>query len=201
MSDFVEQCRREWRRLRVPDPVAEEMAADLGADLREAESEGVSAEKLLGSSVFDPRSFAASWAAERGIIPPAPQRETASRKTHALLTLATVSAIALIVGALALLTSHSRVAPVAFTAAPPHLPPAPSAPGPTWRARRDGRRHHVRVDPDTGRDCRARPRWLVDVGPLATAHRGRLSHSGDPTKRHPQTLAQARVPSLTTEQR
>jgi hypothetical protein len=29
MSDFVEQCRREWRRLGVPDPLAEEMAADL----------------------------------------------------------------------------------------------------------------------------------------------------------------------------
>ncbi len=29
MSDFVQQCRREWERLRVPDPVANEMAADL----------------------------------------------------------------------------------------------------------------------------------------------------------------------------
>jgi hypothetical protein len=128
MSDFVEQCRREWRRLRVPDPVAEEMAADLAADLREAEAEGVSAEELLGSSVFDPRSFAASWAAERGIIPQAPQRETASRRPLALLALATVFAIALIVGALALLTLHSRVAAIASTPAPPHLPSPPSAP-------------------------------------------------------------------------
>ena len=69
MSDFVEQCRREWRRLNVPDPLAEEMAADLASDLREAEADGVSAEEFLGSSAFDARSFAASWAAERGIIP------------------------------------------------------------------------------------------------------------------------------------
>jgi hypothetical protein len=129
MSDFVEQCRREWKRLRVPDPVAEEMAADLAADLREAEADGVSAEELLGNIVSNPRSFAAFWANERGIIPPTPQRETASRKPLALLALAAASAIALTVGALVLLTSHSRVAPVAFTTAPPHLPAAPSAPG------------------------------------------------------------------------
>jgi hypothetical protein len=60
MSDFVEQCRSEWKRLGVPDPLAEEMAADLASDLRDAEGEGVSAEEYLGSSVFDPRSFAAS---------------------------------------------------------------------------------------------------------------------------------------------
>ena len=29
MSDFVEQCRQEWKRLGVPDPLAEEMAAAL----------------------------------------------------------------------------------------------------------------------------------------------------------------------------
>ena len=63
MSEFVEQCRQEWRRLGVPDPLADEMAADLASDLGEAEAEGVSAEELLGSSAFDPRSFAASWAA------------------------------------------------------------------------------------------------------------------------------------------
>ena len=60
ISDFVEQCRQEWRRLGVPDPLADEMAADLASDLGEAEAEGVSAEELLGSSAFDPRSFAAS---------------------------------------------------------------------------------------------------------------------------------------------
>jgi hypothetical protein len=126
MSDFVEQCRREWQRLHVPDPIAAEMAADLAADLSEAEADGLSPEELLGSSVFDPRSFAASWAAERGVIPLAPQRETVSRRPLALLALATVLVIALIVGALALLTSHSRVAPVGITPAPSHPPSAPS---------------------------------------------------------------------------
>ena len=80
MSDFVEQCRREWKRLGVPDPLAAEMAADLAADLKEAEAEGVSAEELLGSSAFDPRSFAASWAAERGIIPAPPSRGNGRRR-------------------------------------------------------------------------------------------------------------------------
>src|SRR5215510_7281479 len=77
MSDFVEQCRREWRRLGVPDSLADEMAADLASDLGEAEAEGVSAEELLGSG--DARSFAASWATERGIIPVPPGRGNARR--------------------------------------------------------------------------------------------------------------------------
>ena len=82
MSDFVEQCRNEWKRLGVPDPLAEEMAADLASDLREAEAEGVSTEELLGSSAFDPRSFAASWASERGIIPAPPaDRPVADRSS------------------------------------------------------------------------------------------------------------------------
>jgi hypothetical protein len=36
VSEFVDECRREWRRLGVPDPIANEMAADLTADLEEA---------------------------------------------------------------------------------------------------------------------------------------------------------------------
>lgn len=68
MSEFVEECRREWKRLGVPEPVANEMAADLAADLREADAEGVSPEEVLGTSAFDPQSFAASWAAERGVV-------------------------------------------------------------------------------------------------------------------------------------
>ena len=47
MSDFVEQCRLEWRRLGVPDALAEEMATDLAADLTEAAAEGVTAEESL----------------------------------------------------------------------------------------------------------------------------------------------------------
>jgi hypothetical protein len=68
VSEFIAECRREWRRLGVPEPAANEMAADLAADLNEAEQEGVSAEEVLGSGVFDPRAFAASWATERGLI-------------------------------------------------------------------------------------------------------------------------------------
>jgi hypothetical protein len=69
VSEFVDECRREWRRLGVPEPDANEMAADLTADLKEAEQDGVAAEEVLGSGAFDPRAFAASWASERGLIP------------------------------------------------------------------------------------------------------------------------------------
>jgi len=69
VSDFVDECRQEWRRLGVPEAVANEMATDLTADLQEADAEGVSAEEVLGNAVFDPRSFAASWATERGVVP------------------------------------------------------------------------------------------------------------------------------------
>jgi hypothetical protein len=73
MTAFVEECRREWKRLGVPDLMAEEMATDLEADLAEAEADGVSAAEMLGES--DPRSFAASWARERGLVPAeAPRR-------------------------------------------------------------------------------------------------------------------------------
>jgi hypothetical protein len=66
MTAFVEECRREWKRLGVPDLLADEMAADLEADLVEAEADGVSAAEILGES--DPRRFAATWASERGLV-------------------------------------------------------------------------------------------------------------------------------------
>src|SRR5215216_6046828 len=80
VRDFVEQCRREWKRLRVPDPVTEEMAAELVADLEEAKADGVSPEEVLGSGASDPRTFAASWAAERGVGRPSPSREIMARR-------------------------------------------------------------------------------------------------------------------------
>jgi hypothetical protein len=128
MSDFVEQCRREWRRLGVPDPLAEEMAADLAADLREAEAEGVSAEEFLGSSVFDPRSFAASWAAERGIIPVPRSRGSARRRPLVLVAFTALAAITTIVAALLLLTGEPRVSLVASRTARPDLPSPPVVP-------------------------------------------------------------------------
>jgi hypothetical protein len=68
VSNFVEECRREWKRLRVPGTVADEMADELAADLEEAEADGASAEDVLGSGASDPRAFAAAWANERGIV-------------------------------------------------------------------------------------------------------------------------------------
>ena len=128
MSDFVEQCRREWRRLGVADPLAEEMAADLASDLEEAEAEGVSAEEYLGSSAFDPRSFAASWAAERGIIPAPPSRGNARRRPLALVAFTALAAIALIVAALLLATGEPRVSLMTSRTTPPHLLPPPAGP-------------------------------------------------------------------------
>jgi hypothetical protein len=58
---------REWRRLGVPDPIANEMAADLMADLDEAQAEGGSPEDVLGNNAFDPRRFARAWAVARGV--------------------------------------------------------------------------------------------------------------------------------------
>jgi hypothetical protein len=70
---FVDECRREWKRLGVPDAVANEMAAELTADLAEAEAEGASPEEVLGRAVFDAPAFAASWAMERGVVGAMPQ--------------------------------------------------------------------------------------------------------------------------------
>jgi hypothetical protein len=123
MSDFVEQCRREWRRLGVPDPLAEEMATDLASDLREAEAEGVSAEELLGQSAFDPPSFAAAWAAERGIIEP--PGEPPDRRPLFLLVFTAIAGIALVVSAALLATgepklSLNRTRPPHLLGPPPH---------------------------------------------------------------------------------
>jgi hypothetical protein len=72
VNPFVDECRREWKRLGLADPVANEMAADLEADIAEAEAEGGSAEDVLGVEVFDAPAFARSWAEARGVIPPSP---------------------------------------------------------------------------------------------------------------------------------
>jgi hypothetical protein len=73
MPAFIEECRYEWKRLGVPDSMAEEMATELEADLAEAQADGVSAAEILGES--DPRRFAATWAHERGLVSePAPPK-------------------------------------------------------------------------------------------------------------------------------
>lgn len=94
MSTFVEECRREWKRLGVPDLIAEEMATDLSADLEEAEAEGVAAEHVLGGGASDPRRFAADWAQARGVVTAQP--ETSRRRAWLI---AAVSAVVLAAGA------------------------------------------------------------------------------------------------------
>lgn len=92
MSDFVDRCREEWKRLGVPDEAANEMAADLETDLQEAQGEGVSIEEVLGRGAFDPAGFAAAWASERGVVPtdPVAGRTRKVPVGAALLTLAAV---------------------------------------------------------------------------------------------------------------
>jgi anti-sigma-K factor RskA len=65
MNEFVEACRREWKRLGVADDVAEEMATEVMADLAEADAERVPVEDVVG---IDARVFANDWATARGVI-------------------------------------------------------------------------------------------------------------------------------------
>jgi hypothetical protein len=113
MSSFVEECRREWKRLGVPDLMADEMATDLDADLAEAQAEGVSAAEVLGES--DPRRFAETWASERGLVSePRPQKKSRKRLWIVLAIVVAVLAFFLGIGAVALLatpTVHTASAP------------------------------------------------------------------------------------------
>ena len=124
MNDFVEQCRREWKRLCVPDAVADEMAADLDADLREAEAEGVSAEEVLGGAM-DPRSFAASWAAERGVVPPPRSTAKLRRGPIVLAVLAAFTLLAAVGAALVIFASPAVSEPTAVRLPPEFARPRP----------------------------------------------------------------------------
>jgi len=91
MTAYVEECRQEWKRLGVPDLLADEMATELESDLAEAQADGVSANEILGES--DPRRFAATWASERGLVAePAPP----SRKRRRWIWVAVGLALALV---------------------------------------------------------------------------------------------------------
>ncbi|HEX2856204.1 MAG TPA: hypothetical protein VHO26_01820 [Propionibacteriaceae bacterium] len=131
MSDFVDQCRLEWKRLGVPDALAEEMATDLSSDLRDAETEGLSAEEFLGSSAFDPRSFAATWARERGVVPVSPMSRPAGRGARGLVAFTTVAAIALVITVVLLVTGEPRVSLTTTVSPGAHVPLPGGAAGPT----------------------------------------------------------------------
>jgi len=129
MNDFVEQCRREWRRLGVSDPLAEEMATELASDLSEAEAEGVSAQEFLGRSAFDPASFAATWAAERGIVPSPQSQGVTQGRPVSLVAFTATAAIALIVAAVLLLTGEPKLTLRTHTSGPAGFGPLPSGGG------------------------------------------------------------------------
>jgi hypothetical protein len=99
MTAFVEECRREWKRLGVPDLMADEMATDLEADLAEAEADGVSAAEMLGES--DPRRFAASWASERGLVAEKPPKRRRRRWIWVVVGLALAFVFMIVLGLVA----------------------------------------------------------------------------------------------------
>jgi hypothetical protein len=120
LSSFIEQCRREWKRLGVPDSVAEEMATDLAADLQEAKAEGASPEDVLGADAGDPRVFAASWAIERGV---ATRQPKSGFRRHSLLIVVAVAVTLLAVSAFLSLIAFGqfRSAKSAVTVTVPNL--------------------------------------------------------------------------------
>jgi hypothetical protein len=117
MTDFVEECRREWKRLRVPTGPADEMADDLAADLREAEAEGAFPEEVLGNGASDPRAFAEAWARERGLV--RPRRSDTLRTRRALLVGVALVGLLAVGAALGTIlhSSHPTATPNATTAA------------------------------------------------------------------------------------
>ena len=98
------------------------MAADLAADLKEAEAEGASAEEVLGSSATDPRSFAASWAAERAVIPPPRLTARLPRRSLMLAAIAALTVITAVGAALVIFASPQASARMAAI----HVPPPPT---------------------------------------------------------------------------
>ena len=108
MNEFVEECRKEWRRLGVPDPIANEMAADLTADLEEAAAEGATPEDVLGVGAFDPQAFARAWAAERGVVEqPWPSPHLSPGRSHLPAAIAAFAVVAIVGAVLVIVASPS----------------------------------------------------------------------------------------------
>jgi hypothetical protein len=93
VNEFVNECRREWKRLGVPRSTADEMAAELAVDLDEG-----TPEEVLGTDAANARVFARSWAEERGVI-----RER--RRSRIPAVLAALALIPTVLGAVLVLTS------------------------------------------------------------------------------------------------
>lgn len=110
MSAYVEECRQEWRRLGVPELLADEMASDLEADLAEAQTEGVAAEEVLGES--DPRRFAAAWASERGLVSETPPKQKSRRRFWILLAAGLVLLAFLLGGSVVVVFAKPKVTAV-----------------------------------------------------------------------------------------
>lgn len=87
------------------------MAAELAADLAEAEADGVSQEEVLGSGAFDARSFAAAWAAERGVGGPSAAKGRVPKRWILLAALAVLVAITASGAVLAIFASPSDSTP------------------------------------------------------------------------------------------
>jgi hypothetical protein len=110
MSELVAECRREWKRLGVPEAVADEMAAELQADLDDAEAEGGSPADVLGRHALDPRAVAASWAIERGVVPRRRFTNGGRRRRLVLAAFVTVATLVMIGASVAILAWESPVA-------------------------------------------------------------------------------------------
>jgi hypothetical protein len=92
----------------VPEIEANEMAADLEADLADAQADGASPEEVLGNGYFDAKSFAASWAIARGVVSVAPvDRGTIRIRSLVLALGALVGAVVAVVGLLILVRPRS----------------------------------------------------------------------------------------------
>ncbi|MGH9080819.1 MAG: hypothetical protein ACRDYE_12245 [Acidimicrobiales bacterium] len=128
MSTFVDACRKEWDRLGVPEGVANEMAADLEADLTEADTDGVSPEEVLGNGYFDPESFAALWATERGVVSDDLRGREVNRVRSWRLASASLASAAAVMLGLAILVGvrHSSVSVAGVAFRRPLMPPVPS---------------------------------------------------------------------------
>ena len=169
MSPFVEECRKEWSRLGVPEVEANEMASDLEADLAEARADGASPEEVLGNGYFDAKTFAASWATARGFVSLTPSgRGTIRIRSLVLALSALVGAVVAGVGFLILVAPRSSSQAFAAPFAQRFNRPLPSNSGePSPVPLRGTRQCHRSLGMGLV-DCRAvrARRHVLDLAPM-----------------------------------